>query len=128
MEATAYYDRDNNIVVVAGEGSSELTTERVKHATALAMKVAMEHQCTNLLFDITMMKESQSIIQLFMDMSNISLTTGLSSEYKCAVLYNPATYSPNRAELVVIVVKNRPNPPFKMLTNRKEAVEWLKGS
>jgi len=126
MEATAHYDRENNIVLISGEGSSELTTEKVKHATALAMKVAVEHKCTNLLFDITMMREAQSIIQLFTDMSNISLTTGLGSEYKCAVFYNPATYSPNRAELVEIVVKNRPNPPFKMFTNRKEAVDWLK--
>jgi len=127
MELSAYYDHVNHIVIVASEQEDVVTTDKIKYATGLAMRLAHEHQCDFLLFDITNMKESQSLIQGFLDMSDLNKTTGLTAQFKCAVIYNPATYSDGRASFIEAVVTNRPNPMFKMFRTREAAIEWLKG-
>ena len=128
MEIAAYYDEENKVVVVASENEGPVTTELVKRATALAMQIAQEHHCDLLLFDISNMREAQSIVQGFTDMSDIGKTTGLTFRFKCAVVYNPSKYSTSRAVFIEAVVTNRPNPIFKMFKTRDDAMEWLKES
>ena len=128
MGIEAYYDDDNDVVVVTPEKEGEVTTEVIKYAAGLAMKTAGEHRCDSLLFDITRMRQAQSLVQGFWDMNDLGKTTGLTFQYKCAVVYNPSTYSTGRAEYIEAVVTNRPNPLFKMFRSLKEAIEWLKES
>lgn len=125
MKLDASYDSDKNIVVVEAEGL--VTTESVKAAVLKALELSKEHDCYDLLFDITKCKAGQSLVQAFEAMSNLQQTTGLTHKHKCAVVFDPATYPMERAQFVENVVATRPNPELRLYTNGQEATQWLKG-
>jgi hypothetical protein len=70
--------------------------------------------------------EGQSIFQGFTDMQNLQLTTGITYRHRCAIVYNPDLYTEERARFIETVVTNRPNPVFRMFTNKRDAMKWLK--
>ena len=125
-DISAHYDDINNIVIVEGQHEGKLTTQVVMAASRVALKLACEHYCDLLLFDITMMKESQTIVQGYLAMKEMEKTTGITLNFKCAVVYDPCKYSPLRAEYIEAVVAHQRNPPFKMFSNRELAIDWLK--
>ncbi len=123
MELTAYYDNDNKIVFAKPIG--EVTTINAKETTKKALELSKEYNCNSLLFDIRQCFLGQSIIEGFEAMSKIGETIGLTSNYKCAVVYDPNNFPDERANFIENVVKNRTNYNFKLFTGPEEALTWL---
>ena len=124
MELTTYYDTDNQVVVLEAEGP--VTRENIKVTARKALELSNTHICNYILFDLTKCPESQSIFQGYDAMKNMELTTGITRNLKCAVVYNPSIYPEERAKFIENVVMNRPNPFYSMFTSRQDAFVWLK--
>jgi len=57
----------------------------VKFASGLALKLASENYFTLLLPDITMMNESQTILQGYLAINETGKTAGITLNFRCAV-------------------------------------------
>lgn len=124
MELTAYFDQGNKVIVVESVG--EVNTENIKATATKALELSKQHNNNLLLFDITKCSVGQSATQGFQDMQNMSETTGLTLDYKSAIVYDPNIYPTDRARFIENVVFNRGNQRFKVFTDRHEALKWLK--
>ena len=125
MELSVRFDTTDEIVKTTAIGP--ITTYNIRDASRQALVIANEKKCNRLLIDITECTVSRSMMEGFMDMQNFMDITGLRYHHKCAIVFNPEHYPLERAQFMETVVRNRPNPIFRMFTDRAEALEWLKG-
>lgn len=124
MQLFGYYDTSRDIVAIRAVGP--VTKENARKTAQEALELSRQNNCFRLLFDLRECEEGQSIIRGFETMENMEKSIGLSSDYKCAVVYDPEKYSPERAKFIENVATNRPNPAFRMFTNMDQAIHWLK--
>jgi hypothetical protein len=124
MELVVFYDNKNHIVVAVPKGS--VTSENVKATAEKALEFSKQHDCKFFLFDIRSCREAQPLIEGYHTMQDMRKTTGLEMHHKCAILYDPSTYSEQRAQFIEDVVANRPNPHLKVFKTLEAVHEWIK--
>ncbi|MBN1952158.1 MAG: hypothetical protein JW801_13230 [Bacteroidales bacterium] len=124
MELSIQYKKDLGIVETVATG--EINTENIYDAGHQSFEYSKKMNCLNLLVDIRKCTVTRSKMEAFLDMEKFMELTGLGYQYRCAVIFNPETYPVDRALFIETVVRNRPNPRFRMFSNRDEALKWLK--
>ena len=124
MEIRCDYDKEKMAVIVTTI-DAEITNQNLKVVVATGIEAAKEHKCSHLLFDVRQNRPGQSLMDGWYSMQQLTEFTGLSSDFRCAVVYDPEKYPASRAEFMESVVGNRPNPPFRMFTDFDEAMNWL---
>ena len=123
MEHSVKYDSEKHVVITNATGP--LSSENIREMARVSRVEAEKYICYNLLVNITECSISRSMLDAFMDMQYFMEISGLSVNYKCAILYDPVTYPEDRAKFIETVVTNRPNPRFKMVMSYEEAFHWL---
>lgn len=124
VDLNIYHDKQNGIIVT--EATGPLTTESVRNGIENALICSREHTCELLLFDLRKCTVERPILEGFIDIHDLMRFEGLTFRHKLAIIYNPVLYPEDRARFIENVVVNRPNPPFRMFREKKEAIAWLK--
>jgi hypothetical protein len=124
MELTIEYNPELHIVETVATGI--INTENIAEASHRILEVSGEYNCNNLLVDLTSCQVTRSKMEGFLDMEKFMELTGMGYEYRCAVVYSPDTYPEDRAEFIETVVRNRPNPRFRMFSRRSDSLQWLR--
>ena len=91
-----------------------------------AVPLAQEHHCYFLLFDTRESQPVESYERGFDFSKHFSEKTGVTSEYRCAVVYDPDRYHPMRAKLMETVVADEAQANLKWFTELDPAAAWLK--
>ena len=124
MEVICNYDKTSSAVIVTTL-DAEITNANLRVVVAAGLEAAKKNQSSKLLFDVRDNRPGQSLMDGWYSMQQLSGFTGLTENFRCAVVYDPERYPETRAEFMENVVKNRPNPPFRMFTDFDEALKWL---
>ncbi|MBI1286825.1 MAG: hypothetical protein GC178_04530 [Flavobacteriales bacterium] len=125
MQLTILYDADT--AIVRATPVAAITKENVRKTIQRALKVANDHDCLLLFFDIRKCLLGQSLTQGLNTMSHLMDIPGMTFKHKTAVIFDPERYPTERAEFIENVVNNRANPAFRIFLNEDEAVRWLTG-
>lgn len=123
MKLTLKHDPHLNIVVAKPEG--DVNQKNVTQTIIKTLELSSEKGCSRLLFDITECPIGQSLGEAFDGLINLQKTTGLSSSYRTAIIYNPIKFPVERAKFVEDVIANRGNLFFKTFNEEEEAISWL---
>jgi len=124
MELTVFYDKDSDIIVT--RALADITMENIRTASIKALELSNEHNCNNLLIDLSECPVGQTLMDGFWGMQDMGKSTGLTHKHCCAVIYNPDLYPEDRAQFIENVVANRINPSLKMFKKSDEAMKWLR--
>lgn len=123
MNLTVQYHE--NVDLVEAVPAAEITKENVWKTIEEALKVAKNHGCLRLLFDIRQCPIGQSMTQGLSTMNNLMAIPGMTYKHRTAVIFDPSTYPTERAEFIENVVNNRANPAFRIFASREGALAWL---
>lgn len=120
---TIQYRPDLDIVEAIASGV--INTDSISKSGRKVDDIVQEYQCYRVLVDIRNCIVTRSKMEAFLDMERFMDLTGFSYEIKCAVVYNPGTYPDERANFIETVIRNRPNPRFRMFNNLDKSLNWL---
>ena len=123
MEVKVKYEKTKHIIVSTSVG--EITAESVKEMFKTTLEVSDKYNCNNLLLDMTACWATQPIFKAYDLGVKLTINTGLTSQHRCALIYDSALYPTERAKFIENVINNRPNPIFKIFEDRKEGRKWL---
>lgn len=123
MEVKVKYEKTKHLIDSTSVG--EITTESVKEMFKMTLEVSDKYNCNNLLLDMTACWATQPIFKAYDLGTKLTINTGLTSQHRCALLYDSALYPTERANFIENVINNRPNPIFKIFEDQKEGRKWM---
>jgi len=126
MELNILYNETTGIVMCKVVG--DIVKENIHTTIIEGIKVGNQHGSNRLLFDIKECAVGQSLAEGLAAMENIAKLPGMTYLHRTAVLFDPAKYPAERAHFIENVVNNRPNPAYRVFTQEKAAIEWLRDS